>query len=335
MNSRKTGYFKTMTRKQLEYEQAPSGYVTLYNYKEPFMKFRQGFGFMGVLVFDGETDKIQCHYCGEWFENLSHHLHREHNMKASEYKEAVGLLQSTALLNEEQREKLIQAKIDNPTKNFNFSRKGVPISEETKKKISEGLKKNPIEKQNRWGTCPLQLIDRLKKLHDKLGRTPRMCEIGFIEAIENVYGGMKQACAIAGIPYRKPSETVTKRIKYTKEEAIKWIRNFYIDTARLPISKDYQETKYGKGLHTALTTRLNRKEIEKEAMIGDGVYRKTAKIIRISKPELLKFLTDFEKLHHRKPSYSDCKRGLLPGLSRYSYNFGSWKEALTLAFKNQ
>ena len=42
----------------MEYEEAPSGYVTLYNYKEPFMPYREGYGYLGVVLFDGETDKV-------------------------------------------------------------------------------------------------------------------------------------------------------------------------------------------------------------------------------------------------------------------------------------
>lgn len=55
---------------ELEYEEAPSGFVTLYNYKEPFMKFKEGYGFQGVLLFDGTSDKIQCHFCGNWYDAL-------------------------------------------------------------------------------------------------------------------------------------------------------------------------------------------------------------------------------------------------------------------------
>jgi hypothetical protein len=75
-----------MTRNSLEYEEAPSGSVYFYNYKEPLMKFEEGFGFIGALVFDDTTDKIQCHFCGEWFEALGNHINREHNMRAAEYK---------------------------------------------------------------------------------------------------------------------------------------------------------------------------------------------------------------------------------------------------------
>ena len=47
-----------------------------------------------------------------------------------------------------------------------------------------------------------------------------------------------------------------------------------------------------------------------------------------SKKLYLKMLQEFEKLHDRKPSKSDCRRGLLPSESVYKFHFGSWKKAL-------
>lgn len=104
--------------KVMEHPEAPSGFVTLYHYKEPFMKFEGGFGFQGVLLFDGKTDKVQCHLCGNWMDYLPNHLMREHSMKASAYKDLVGLRQSTALLNEAQREKLIESGLEKRIKNL-------------------------------------------------------------------------------------------------------------------------------------------------------------------------------------------------------------------------
>lgn len=55
---------KRKADKVMEYEDSPSGFVTLYNYKEPFMKYEEGYGLKGVLLFDGKTGRVQCHMCG-------------------------------------------------------------------------------------------------------------------------------------------------------------------------------------------------------------------------------------------------------------------------------
>jgi len=318
-----------MTKQEVEYEEAPSGYVTFYNYKTPLMKFEKGHGFIGALVFDGETDKLQCHLCGEWHAYLPNHLAREHNIKASAYKEMVGLNQSTALISEKQRAKLIANGLDIRKKNL---RPGGKQSEESKRKISETLKKNSAEMKNLRNTCPEQLISRLKNRYVELGRTPTEDELPFHETIRKVYGSMKTACKIAGIPYRKPSVTVANQLglrkKYPRIACVEWIRNFYDSNGRLPKYRDL-----GKKGYTLWITlqKHGLKKLLVDAQKLDGKYRKINKA-RHSKEALLKFLVTFEQINGRKPSYSDCKRGLLPTLSRYSYNFGSWKNALKLAF---
>jgi hypothetical protein len=249
-----------MTKKEMEYEDSPSGYVTLYNYKEPFMRFEEGYGYLGVLLFDGKTDKVQCHMCGDWFEYLPNHLHKEHNMRAREYKEKVGLRQSTALLNEKQRAKLIENGLENRMKNL---RPGVAKTDEEKKKISRTLRRSSMEHKNECGTCPLQILDQLVKQHDKLGRVPTRKEFKSYKALIEVYGTMGRACQIAGLERRKPGVNVGS-YKY------------------------------------------------------DSNYLLTA-------------IQDFAEKHKRKPSSSDCRRGLLPNHEHYKKHFGSWKNALNTA----
>ena len=154
---------KVVKKDILEYDEAPSGYIMLYNYKEPLMQFDGGYGFTGVLAHDPKRDLIQCHLCGNWFERLSNHLMKEHNMRCNQYKDYVGLNQKTALINESLRKKLIEHGQKNIVGQKNFKKNTYKRSEETKKKISITRAKNVAEMQNINGTCPMQLIDRLKK----------------------------------------------------------------------------------------------------------------------------------------------------------------------------
>ncbi len=317
----------TKEKKELEYPDAPSGYVTLYNYKEPFMKFEGGFGFQGVLLFDGESDKVQCHFCGQWFISLPQHVAAEHNMKAYQYKKSVGLGQNTALISESMRAKLIAIGLDKRLQNLR-NQKGRVKTEEEKKKISEGLKRwgKSLEHKNQRGTCPEQLIDRLLNEYKRLGRTPEIKKLPFREALVNTYGSFKEACKVANIPYREPGVTITHSTAWTRKEVIEFYSNFFKKEQRFPKSKEQPEAmrryvrKYGKSKFKA------------DVLAQDGIYKKNPEIVRYSKENLLEFLRRFESIHNRKPSYSDSKRGLLPHLSRYSYNFGSWKNALKQAF---
>lgn len=229
-------------KKIMDYEDSPSGFVTLYNYKEPFMEYTGGYGYRGVLMFDGKTQKVQCHECGLWMQYLPNHLHKEHNMRAREYKNRVGLRQSTALISEELRKKLIANGMETRSKNLVPNKNH---TKETKAQIAETLRKNKeaMEYKNEKGTCPAQLIDRLIKLADKLGRTPSEKECTFNAAIRMTYGSMKEACRVAGLKYRKPGENINHHKKLTKfrftdDQLLNFIRVFTDKHEREPSTSD-------------------------------------------------------------------------------------------------
>lgn len=319
----------TKEKKEMEYEEAPSGYVTLYNYKEPFMRYEEGYGFQGVLMFNGEDDKVQCHICGEWFEYLPNHLHREHTTTAAEYKEMVGLAPTTALLGEKQRAVLIQ----NGTERFKNLRPGIKKTDAQKKKISDSLRNLNRERQNLRGTCPEQLIERIRQTYHKLGRTPKENEIRGKETINRVFGSWKAACEVAGIPYRVPGFAMThKKSKIVESELLLWVRDYVSTSGELPKQVTYARI-IGVASQTISAWAMRHggwKEVCHKALVSDGVYRKMNGF-RYSQEDLLEFLRAFEKNHGRKPAISDCKRGLLPYPGRYIYYWKSWKNALKAA----
>lgn len=318
---------KTREKTYTEYEESPSGSIYFYNYKEPLMKFEEGFGFEGALVYAENTDQIQCHFCGGWFDILGHHLHKEHNMTARDYKKKVGLNISTALISEKHRALLIRKGLEKRVKNL---RSPKSVSKETRAKISATLKENRAEKKNQNNTCPEQLLERLVKKYNELGYTPSpKRDIPFREALCRTYGSYENACKLVGIPYRKPGLTRKSglNLKWTRDAIVKQVIRFYQENGRLPKAKEYKAydrplAKYGK------------KHIFKLALSSDGVYKKAEFIARYDKPTLINFLRMFKTNNNRYPSVSDCKRGLLPHASRYIYHWKSWNIALKVAFPN-
>lgn len=317
-----------------EYEDAPSGSVYFYNYKEPLMPFEGGFGFNGALIFDDVSDRVQCHFCGEWYHALGHHLHKEHNMTAQEYKSRVGLNVGTALIGEGFRAKLIASGMENRLRNL---RPGVSPSNETREKIRQTLEKNCAEKKNLNNTCPDQLIKRLVALYKKLGRTPTMKELSFKGALFATYGNMYNACSIAGIPYRAPCTSVSPKAKYSIEFIVNDIHDFYKENGRFPKAK---EKPY---LRNNIFAKIgvSRKDVFTRAVALDGVYRKlvhkkalTKGTFHYTNEELINFLVRFQVINGRRPSSSDHRRGLLPAIGTYVYRFGSWKKAMILAGYN-
>lgn len=318
-------------KKEMEYEEAPSGYVTLYNYKEPFMEYRGGYGYLGVLLFDGESDKVQCHLCGEWHVALGNHLHREHAMRAIEYKEEVGLNKTTALIGEKMREKLI-ASGQSRFKNLK-NRKGVSVSEETKQKIRNTIKENRLESKNLNGTCPAQLIDRLKKLYIKYGRTPRDREIPFINALKLTYGSLEEACNIAGIEYRKPGTNIENSRWIKEEDIVRYFSAFLKENRRFPKRIDCEKDGVKSLWDNMVRNKLGIKNIKAKAVLMSGSYQNfSGERIKHGKEGIIEMMRIFKNTHNRYPSVSDAKRRLIAPASSYYYYFKSFKDALKYAF---
>ena len=230
-------------KKEIEYEDAPCGYVTFYNYKEPLMPFKEGFGFIGALVFDGKTGKAQCHFCGEWVKSLPLHIRYIHKMKAREYKFKVGLLQTTVLISEETREKmLMSASLPQALKNIK------PGTYKRTKKQNNKIRKTMLanrmnaEYRNIRGTCPMQIIDRMQKIAKEKGDKLRMTDFkSFEESIQRTYGSIKEACSVAGINYRRPGETFKRKLltpEQTRETLIEDLRRFERINGRRPALSD-------------------------------------------------------------------------------------------------
>lgn len=330
---------KTRERTYKEHEDAPSGQVYFYNYKEPLMPFKEGFGFRGALIHDEKSDQIQCHFCGGWFDILGHHLHKEHNMNVAEYKKQVGLNTKTSLISETHRALLISKGLEKRLKNL---RPNKGHTKESRLKISATLRENRAEMQNIHNTCPEQLLERLTALYNKLGRTPRFHgtrvvdgvyirgEVPFGEALIRVYGSIENACKMAGIPYRKPGSTINNQFAgvRNREKAVNFIREFYETNQRIPTAREIpraiKDSVKNWGSH--------KKKIFADALSQDGIFKKIDFVVHYDKETLIDFLRIFEKKNGRYPSGSDCRRGLLPTQGRYIYHFKSWHKALRVAF---
>ena len=227
-----------MSRKKtsnIEYADAPSGFVTFYNYKEPLIPFKQGHGFEGVLLMDGKSPQVQCHFCGKWFDYLSHHIHREHALLAPRYKELTGLLPTSALIGEKFREKLIRSGLSIRLKNLRINR---GHSNATKKKISKSLRATSErrEYQNIRGTCPAQLISRLRALGSKLGHQPSKTECNFFESVTRVFGSWQEGLRLAQMIPRSPGG----KIRFTDEAILHAFQAFKTKHGRCPGVSDFK-----------------------------------------------------------------------------------------------
>lgn len=65
---------------------------------------------LGIVVFSADGEKVQCHYCGEWYGNLTTHV-KTHGMTIADYKEAYQLGRKMSLFPPVLQEKNRQAAI--------------------------------------------------------------------------------------------------------------------------------------------------------------------------------------------------------------------------------
>lgn len=233
-----------------EYEDAPSGAIKLYNYKEPLMPYKTGYGFQGVLMVDANGSSVQCHFCGNWFDKLFPHIWKEHKLTAPEYKREVGLFESTALVSESYRMYIVATRSSAHAR----LRKETP---EQRNKRAQAIKraKNSMEAKNNYNTCPEQLITRLINLSIKLGRTPTTKEVPFMPSIYKTYGTYENILEKAGLKKNKSGIHTHDRLEMakkalatkiangqamTKEQILEDINNFYKVNKQYPTWSDFE-----------------------------------------------------------------------------------------------
>ena len=188
--------YPKQTDRKIKYN-SPSGFVHIGKYVPPFEKVKGGFGFMGVIVEDFNCGKIQCHVCGEWFEQMAMHLLHKHKLSSEEYKIKFGLLQSTALKNKKMRLKqsavMIKLRKENKGNRLKFKRNNL---------FAGNRKDKPkaVESKNKYGVCDLQITEKVIELSKELKKVPTLIDLkeryggGFIFHLHKRYGSYITYC---------------------------------------------------------------------------------------------------------------------------------------------
>jgi len=214
--------------------------VLFYGYKEPLRKFEGGFGYSGVLRYSKDKDKVECHFCGRLFRAINNgHLMKVHSLTAEEYKEKTGLAQTTALVGEGTRLKLLE-RGHNP----NYLEELKKAQERRRERIAKGLPdkqsghKLSLERKNQRGTCPDQLLAIIDRTIKSYGRVPTEEEFlsfhsgKYMGSIRNTYGTWTNALAKLN---QRPNN-----VKYTPEYLIEEMQNFYSVHKRTPRYSDME-----------------------------------------------------------------------------------------------
>lgn len=209
------------------------------DYKEPLRALKEGYGYFGTVALSKDKKKIQCHICGKMYKSVSSHLSQTHGMTVEEYKDKFGLAGTTTLIGNATRKKFRDHYNKTKRKFLEHHRqKGLKGTVERNKERKGN--KLRMEIRNKRGNCPDQLIDKITKLYDKLGRAPSVAEYrkeygkGAPSQLYYYFGLWDNAFSKAGIKSFKKQ----KEEKYTKEKLIEAFQTFYKRFNRTPQYSD-------------------------------------------------------------------------------------------------
>lgn len=229
--------------------------LTFKNYKEPLLQIpkKEGFGFYGTLLITTDNQYVQCHICGELFQELSAHVLHGHKINVKEYREKFKLAYKTPLISESLRMKRKMLSLEY----FKSLTEEERVEMKEKARIGflewkkgEPLRNQPLqtlETKNKRGTCPDQLLDKIKKVKEKLGKVPTLAEFvvecgsqRYKHLIFKVFGSWNNALKM--LKYElNPRPVDVKRVHaYTREQLIEYMQLFTRENNKIPSFTDFK-----------------------------------------------------------------------------------------------
>jgi len=232
-------------------------FLTLANYKEPLRPVENGYGYYGALLSTTDGERIQCHVCGGLYSSVGAHARQKHKLPAKEYKQKYMLAYNTALISENEREELKQRTINwqnslTPKERLELKKKARKAAKKILASLSKqekyALMSHPhqLETKNKRGTCPDQLLEKIKEATRYFKRTPSSKE--FVEycgtqrykyLIFKVFGSWNNALHMLNMEPKKRDERGRDRF-YTDEELLEYLANFAREHKKIPTATDFK-----------------------------------------------------------------------------------------------
>lgn len=204
------------------------GQVCDWEEKAPFVP--SGKSVLGALEYDPKMDKVKCHECGEFQRAIGVHARKAHGLDSREYKITHGLRASSSLSG--------PTTIAKKRSSVHLKR---PPSARFMAARRTGSRKgtSQMELRNARGTCQAQLVERMKRLAEQLGRSPESKDVhaaGLSSAITTHIGRLSQLQELAGL-------VVTKcgmRDRFSKDILMEVLRDFFVSNKRIPSFRDWR-----------------------------------------------------------------------------------------------
>ena len=212
----------------------------LYKAVEPFMEVKRGYGYQGILLHDDVNDKIQCHICGKYFDNLGQHIWMKHKTKSADYKIEYGLTLRTPLCSTKRSNKLRQIAEQRLKEGTLKPAKASDAARMTNRNKKHNYKYrrqgSTMLLKNRNGLCELQIKYRYDIVSDIVKRIPMQSDILkydrklFYCGIVPNYGNLnnfRESIKVKSMKWEDYS-------RITKEKLIAELRKIRFDEHKLP-----------------------------------------------------------------------------------------------------
>lgn len=306
--------------------------------KAPFT--RSGQSVKGAIAYNSETDELQCHECGKWFEALAVHVRTTHALSVADYKRRHGLRQRTSLVNRRiQRVLAEKARSNGGGARFREVSSRGRSAQAARASVSGSRRlfrdsSSHYEGRNERGTCHAQLLEKIDGIVREFGETPAVS----VFAARGVHlASLFDAFSVTGIPALMDKLGYGRnrgRAAFWKKpevDLLDALRDFYISRARLP-----KEDEWGQGgLACQSTYRRafgSTAEAYKRAGLGLVANSETGFRKRISDEAMLDALRRWYASHKTIPRTKDFQTGALPFHAFTLRNrFGSIIEAMKAA----
>lgn len=200
------------------------------------------FGYIGVLLSDKNTGKVQCHICGVWKETLAFHIFTFHKMRTSKYKKMFGFPRRFPLCSTEHSAKMAKAGLASSErlKKHRF-KKGHKIKNKIKR--LKNLKKTLYSESfnNKFNLCKDQILRRIGIVADKVGHFPTQTEMeehdsACLAGLIRRYGSWNK------FKGKHTQEDLRLRPKRTPDEILAKIRQWRTEHHRNPVKRDFINT---------------------------------------------------------------------------------------------
>jgi len=228
--------------------------LTLVNYKEPLKKVKrgEGYGYYGTILVSLDSQLIMCHICGKLFKDAGRHILSKHKIGLKEYRKKYQIAPTTSLISETERirrKELLMDRFENMTakEKAEWKRNAIARWEEYNRNrtIPKKQPKLSLETKNKRGTCPSQLLDKIRQVKKELNHVPSLKE--FIKAtggqrykhlIFTTFGSWNNA--LEQLNYKTIEPHMRYSQEYTKEELVGFLKAFFRRYNRPPTGSDFK-----------------------------------------------------------------------------------------------